>query len=147
MKTIYISSEDHARLNKTVNELRSGGGKTFGSLEKLQQELNRAVVLDAGAIPPGVVTINSKVRMRDLDTGETEEWILSMPEHANPDQQRISILAPIGTAILGFSEGDEIEWETPGGIRKLKLEHVEAGTHPETGPPNPAVELYRVRTG
>ncbi len=127
MKTIYISSEDYRALSKIVNDLIQSGGKVYPGIQKLKQELDRAEVLDAAAIPAGTVTLNSLVQLRDMDTGEIEEWILTMPEHADPDQKRISILAPIGTGILGFSEGDEIEWETPGGVRDLKVEKVQHG--------------------
>ncbi len=127
MKPIYISSEDHRRLKKIVNDLVTSGGKVPPAIQKLGQELERAVVLNALAIPPEVVTLNSHVKLRDLKTNEVEEWILTMPEHGDPDKQQLSVLAPIGTAIIGFSEGDEIEWETPGGVRKLKIESVRPG--------------------
>ncbi len=133
VKTIFITSEDHHRLRTIVDMLDGYGKKSCGQSGKLQRELDRAVVLEAWAIPLGVVTINSRVRLRDLDTGETEEWVLSMPEFADPDRRRISVLAPIGTAILGFSEDDEIEWETPGGIRKFKLERVDGGAQSKFG--------------
>ena len=127
MKKIYISSDDHRALSKIVNDFILSGGKVYPGIQKLKQELDRADVLDPAAIPAGTVTLNSLVQLRDMDTGELEEWILTMPEHANPDKKRISILAPIGTGILGFSEGDEIEWETPGGVRDLKVEKVQHG--------------------
>jgi regulator of nucleoside diphosphate kinase len=110
-----------------VNELIGGGGKVPPAIRKLKEELDRAVLLNAAAIPPETVSLNSFVQLSDLKTGEIEEWVLTMPEHADPDQKRISILAPVGTAILGFSTGDEIEWETPGGVRALKIEKVEHG--------------------
>lgn len=127
MKPIYIPREDHRRLTKMVNELLELGPKSPGPIRKLQEELNRAVVLEAEAIPPEIVTINSMVRLRDLQTDEIEEWVLTLPEHADPDQKRISVLAPVGTGLLGFSRGTEIEWETPGGLRTLKIEDVHQG--------------------
>lgn len=127
MTAIYISSDDHRTLSKIVNDLVQNGGKVYSGIQKLKQELDRAQVLDPSAIPADTVTLNSLVQLRDLDTGELEEWILTMPEHADPDQKRISILSPIGTAILGFSAGEEIEWETPGGVRELKVEKVRHG--------------------
>jgi len=60
-----------------------------------------------------------------LKTDEIEDWVLTMPEHADPGQQRISVFATIGTAILGYSDGDAIEWQTPGGVRMLNIECVE----------------------
>ncbi|MEX2381403.1 MAG: GreA/GreB family elongation factor [Opitutales bacterium] len=127
MQPIYISSDDYRILSKIVNDLVRGGVKVPPALKKLQAELSRAVILNALAISPKVVTLNSSVQLRDLKTGEIEDWILTMPEHADPDQKRISVLAPVGTGILGFSEGNEIEWETPGGVRTLKIEKVQHG--------------------
>ena len=127
MKPIYISSEDHRRLKKIVNDLVTSGGKVPASIKKLGEELERAIVLNVLAIPPEVVTLHSHVKIRDLKTNEVEEWTLTMPEHGDPEKQQLSVLAPIGTAILGFSEGDEIEWETPGGVRTMKLESVKPG--------------------
>ncbi len=124
MKTIYISSDDHRLLSKTINELVRSSGKIPPAIQKLQEELNRAELLSPVAISAKTVTLNSSVQLRDLQTDEVEEWILTMPKYADPDQKRISVLAPIGTAILGFSEGDQIEWETPGGIRSFKIEKV-----------------------
>src|SRR5690606_1167611 len=88
-------------------------------------ELERATVVETAEFRPNVVGLRSRVKLRDLQTNEIEEWVLTLPEQANSDQQRLSVLAPVGTAILGYTEGDEIEWETPGGVRKLKIEQVE----------------------
>jgi regulator of nucleoside diphosphate kinase len=127
MKPIYISSDDHRRLKGTVSDLVRSGARVSDSVKKLKEELERAVVLNPLAIPPDVVVLHSRVDLRDLGTGDLEEWVLTMPEHADPENQRLSVLAPIGTAILGFAEGDEIEWETPGGIRRIKIERVRPG--------------------
>ncbi len=132
-KTIFITSEDHIRLKTTLERLLFEDVKSYVSLGQLQSELDRAVILESWAIPLGVVTINSRVHLLDMDTGETEEWVLTMPEHADPDGHRLSVLAPIGTAILGFSEGDEIEWETPGGTRRIKMFKVEGGAQSRFG--------------
>lgn len=127
MNPIYIPREHHQKLSKIVSELLELGPKAPGAVQKLQEELNRAVVLEDDAVPPDIVTLNSLVRLRDLQSGEIEEWILTMPEHADPDKKRISVLAPVGTALIGFPKGTEVEWETPGGLRRLKIEDVEQG--------------------
>lgn len=125
LKTIFITHEDYLQIKAIIDMPPGDGRKSCGQLAELQQELDRAVLVKVWEIPPGVVTINSRVHVLDLDTSETEEWILTMPDQADPDQRRLSILAPIGTAILGFSEGDVIEWKTPGRARRIKLERVE----------------------
>ena len=117
---LYLSRHDHRLLSHLLIGLP---GKNAAN-DRLRGELARAVILEPSAVPPTSVGLNSRVRFQDLDTNEQEEYVLTLPATADPDHQRISILAPIGTALLGYSEGDEIEWPTPGGIRRLKLLHV-----------------------
>ena len=68
--------------------------------------------------------MNSVVRLRDLDSGETEEYELVYPADADVSLNRISILAPIGTAILGYRLGDVIEWPVPAGLRRFRVDEV-----------------------
>ncbi len=125
MKPIYVSKEDYERLSKIIREFTQDNGKAPEIIRKLRDELERATVVETAEFRPNVVGLRSRVKLRDLQTDEIEEWVLTLPEQANSDQQRLSVLAPVGTAILGYTEGDEIEWETPGGVRKLKIEQVE----------------------
>ncbi len=90
-------------------------------MEELESELNRAIVLENDRVPPDLITMNSKVRLKDMDTGKEEFYQLVYPEDADIEQKKISILAPIGTAILGYKAGDIIEWQVPAGLRKLKI--------------------------
>lgn len=133
-KPIFISTDDHSRLVKIINDFAKNSKKLPDPLRRLHKELQRAAILDRDILPAGAVSLNSRVQLRDLETGEVEEWTLTLPEHANFDERKLSVLAPIGTAILGYSVGDEIEWETPGGTRHLKIEQVEqnAPIQPET---------------
>lgn len=134
-KPIYISSEDHSRLQRVVNAMLEGE-QGNEPLKQLQAELKRAVVLDPSALPQDVVTLYTKVRLKDLEDGEIDEWILTMPEEADVDKNQLSILAPIGTAIIGLALGDEFDWETPGGVRKLRIESVEHVTLEADKPKN-----------
>ncbi|MGB4785506.1 MAG: GreA/GreB family elongation factor, partial [Candidatus Acidiferrum sp.] len=72
-------------------------------------------------IPADTVTMHSHVRVRDLDTGGESTYTLVFPSDADIAKGKISILAPIATALLGYREGDEIEWPTPGGRRRLNV--------------------------
>jgi regulator of nucleoside diphosphate kinase len=93
-------------------------------LAALEGELSRAHVVPADEIPEDVVTMNTVVSLRDLDTDEIEEFELVYPADADMAHNRISILAPIGTAILGYRVGDVIEWRVPAGLRRLRVEEV-----------------------
>ncbi len=124
MKPIFITREDLDLLQKLVAARLRAVKVAPGSLQKLKGELDRATVVDSADLPPEIVALHSRVMLRDLETDEVEEWVLTLPEHADPARQRLSIIAPVGTGILGFAEGDEIEWETPGGNRRLRIEKV-----------------------
>ena|SRR3569833_3840382 len=93
-------------------------------LEELASELERAVVVDLDDLPRNVVTMHARVRVADLATGERQELVLVFPTQADMAARRLSVLAPIGTALLGYREGDEVEWRTPGGLRRLRIEKV-----------------------
>jgi regulator of nucleoside diphosphate kinase len=93
-------------------------------LEDLVGELARAKVVSSKKVPPDVVTMNSKVVLRDVDTSEEMTYSLVFPKDADVDVGAISILAPVGTAILGYSEGDVIEWPVPSGIRRIRIEKI-----------------------
>ena len=75
-------------------------------------------------VPPDVITMRSKVRLKDLGTGEEMVYSLVFPTEAKFDEGRISVLTPVGTAMLGYRRGDTIEWEVPPGVRRLKVEEV-----------------------
>jgi regulator of nucleoside diphosphate kinase len=75
-------------------------------------------------MPEDVVTMNSRVRIKDLNSGEEMTLTLVFPAEANFDQGRVSIMAPIGTALIGCRAGDTVEWEVPSGTRKFKIEAV-----------------------
>ena len=93
-------------------------------LLELEKELDRCKVIEPRNVPPDVITMNSKVHLTDMNSGEKITYILVFPEHANLKARKISILAPIGTALIGYSVGDIIEWEVPAGIVQLKVDEI-----------------------
>ena len=117
---IYLSKRDH----ELVSYLLRGIGGKSETVKRLREELARAVVLDPEAVPAAAIGLNSRATVLDLDSQETEEYILVMPSNSNPDEQRISVLVPLGAALLGYCQGDELEWPTPGGVRRLKVLNV-----------------------
>jgi regulator of nucleoside diphosphate kinase len=124
LRDIYITTSDLTRLRELLQVGISFAERDRQSLESLQDELDRAHVVESTAVPHDVVTMNSRVRLKDLETNEEKVYTLVFPSEANLEQQKISILAPIGTAILGYRVGDTVEWRVPGGIRKLRLEEI-----------------------
>lgn len=126
---IYLSRPDHAKLTLLLSAATAG--RPSATLQKLREELDRAVVLDPAALPAELVTIDSAVTFEDVATEEIETYTISLPERANPDARRLSVLAPIGLALIGCRVGDVVNWHTPGGNRQLK---VKAVAQPAAGP-------------
>lgn len=119
-RSIFITEQDRERLNKLVIQRRSSEGSSE-YLQKLQGELEKAAVIDPAKVPADVVTMNSTVELLDLDSGTTETRTLVFPEEADVEQAKVSVLAPIGTAMLGYRVGDTFEWKVPAGTRRLKI--------------------------
>jgi regulator of nucleoside diphosphate kinase len=130
---IYMTRDDHAKLRLFVTTALYSSTST--AVRKLREELDRAIVVDAHAIPPGVVTLDARVEFEDLSTGEIEEYIITFPERANIEEKRVSILAPIGTGLIGCREGNIVTWTTPGGIRRLKIRRVTGSSADVTAEP------------
>ena len=122
---IYITKPDYERLTKLIEIAREREGDANREyLDRLEEELDRAEVVQQQDIPADVITMRSAVRVKDLDTGEEIIYRLVFPTEANYDEGKISVLAPIGTAMLGYRRGDVIEWQVPSGVRRLSVEEV-----------------------
>jgi regulator of nucleoside diphosphate kinase len=93
-------------------------------LDDLDAELDRADIVRPEKVPRNVVTMNSTVTLRDLVTNEKETYTLVFPDSADIANSRLSVLAPVGTAILGQRIGDVLRWRVPDGWRRLKVEHI-----------------------
>jgi regulator of nucleoside diphosphate kinase len=101
----------------------------------LQDELERAVVVDAESLPTDVVALASVVTVRDAESGVHSEYTLVLPSQADIAEGRISVLAPLGTALLGYRVGDVVEWRMPGGLRRLRIEAVQQPPRRNDEPP------------
>jgi regulator of nucleoside diphosphate kinase len=123
-KPIYITQFDIERLRKLLHEAQYTEYRKSDYLDKLQIEIDRAIVMAPQDIPGDVITMNSKVSLVDIDTNEEEIYTLVFPENADRKQGKISVLAPIGTAMLGYEVGDIFEWEVPAGKRKLRVKEI-----------------------
>ena len=105
---IVVTKPDYERLLNLVDSARA----TPPVGEYLANELDRARVVEANQIAPTIVTMHSRFVFRDESTGETRTVSLVYPGEENIDEGCISILTPVGAALLGLSEGQSIEWET-----------------------------------
>jgi regulator of nucleoside diphosphate kinase len=120
--SIVISSRDAERL-ETLLERREHAGTPAAEL--LLRELGRAEVRRPEDMPPDVITMNSTARFRNVDSGEIREMSLVYPPDADAAAGRVSILAPVGSALLGLAVGQEIDWPGPDGLQlRLRVEAV-----------------------
>lgn len=119
---IIVSEQDYERLDRLLESLPADG---FPGKAALQAELDRAQIVDPKELPPDVVTMNSTVRFRVSSSNEAFRLTLVYPKGLDGSGEKISVLAPVGSALLGLSEGDEIEWPSPGGgMLKVRIEEV-----------------------
>lgn len=123
-KPIYITEFDLDRLKKLLLEAQSTEYRKSEYLEKLKAEIARAAVVPPHEIPADVITMNSTVCLEDAETKEEEIYTLVFPEDADLGKGKISVLAPIGTAMLGYKVGDAFEWDVPAGKRQLQVKKI-----------------------
>ena len=107
-KPIYITKYDKKRLESLIND-------------DLKKEIHKAKIVDSKEIPDDVITMNSKFRLKDLDSNEESVYTLVFPDDENIYENKISIYAPMGIALIGYRVGDIIEWPVPCGRLRIKV--------------------------
>lgn len=118
-RSIHITEFDAKRLRELLSKMTNQQ-----SGQDLETELDRAVLVQPEQIPADIITMNSTVHLLDLDTQENLTYTLVFPDEANISEGKISVLAPIGTAMIGYRVGDTFAWQVPDGIRQLRVEKV-----------------------
>ncbi|AUX27489.1 nucleoside diphosphate kinase regulator [Sorangium cellulosum] len=121
---IVLTEFDRDRLVRLIEAMRERPGGDTPNLEELEIEIERADVVKPGDIPPNVITMNSKVELVDLDTQEQLCMTVVFPGAADVKSGRISVLAPMGLALLGCRETEEVEWPTPSRTRRLRIQRI-----------------------
>ena len=117
--SIILSADDYERLSILANAARKRLPDLAG---ELADEVGRAHVLSRGERPQHVVCMNSEVEFRDETTGKVQEVMLVYPDDADISQRKVSVLTPIGTALIGLRTGHSITWRTPNGeVRRLTV--------------------------
>ncbi len=119
---IYISQTDRERLGNLIEQVRNQRDRSnLSYVNELEEELEIAEVVAPEDIPPDVVTMRSTVRLKDLDTKEESVYSIVFPSEADFDEGKISVLAPLATALLGHRRGAIVEFVAPGRERKLQI--------------------------
>lgn len=115
---LFITEHDAEQLEHLI---KIGSTMDSAHLENLEEELSYANIVSPNKIPPDIITMNSTVKVKDMDSGEEKTYTIVFPNRVGMVKNAISVLAPIGTALLGYREGDLIEWEVPAGTRRYKV--------------------------
>jgi len=123
-RAIHITDYDMQRLRKLLEGTQKWNQRDRESLVHLEEELDRAVLISSKKVPANIVTMNTHMRVKDLDSEQEMLVQLVFPSEADYERGKISILAPIGTALIGYRKGDTVEWKVPAGTRHLRIEEI-----------------------
>lgn len=117
---IMITGFDFGRILSLIDQLSGSFSKEQKeNTEKLKTELKRAIKVESSAIPRDCITMNSIFEIKEVDESEIRTLTLVFPEKANIEENRVSILSPVGTAVLGYRVGNIIHWQVPAGVKKF----------------------------
>jgi len=122
--TIQITKSDYDKLLLILQEQTALNPDGQDSLQALRKELERAEIKASDEIPNDVITLHSRAQLTDLDNDEVLDFTIVPPEEADASEGRISILAPLGTAMLGYRKGDIFEWVVPAGKSRFRVEEI-----------------------
>jgi regulator of nucleoside diphosphate kinase len=120
---IVLTAADFDRLQGLLDSPRYRSTHAL-LLQSLREELDRGQVVAADSVPNGVVTMNSTVRVRDLEAEESDSYTLVYPDDADINENKLSVLAPLGMALLGTRVGQIVTFDVPAGQRRLKIEEI-----------------------
>jgi len=123
-KKIRVTENDYKKLREAIREAKSNDYRNSVYIQQLEGELDRAEIVPGERIPEDVITMNSRVLLTDLADGEPMELTLVFPADSGRGAGVVSVLAPIGTAMIGYRVGDEFEWDTPDGKTRLRVEKI-----------------------
>lgn len=113
---VIMTEEDYNLLKPLVGRLANKDNEM-----SLAYEINRAVVVKKEAFPQNAVKLNTKVSIMDMGTEKVMHFTIVMPEHADMKQGRISVLTPMGAALIGFRKGEEVQWKVPAGMKRFRI--------------------------
>ena len=127
---IILSEEDFGVLSGLVDSLARTGRLGQPHFDRLAREMRHAVVMERDAIPPRIITMGSRINYTCLETATTQDAVLVFPAQAKDGETYVSILAPLGLALIGEREGTEVEYVAPGGTYRIRINKVEHAPTP-----------------
>ncbi|HMR91098.1 MAG TPA: GreA/GreB family elongation factor [Chitinophagaceae bacterium] len=120
-QSLILRKDDYELM---MRYLRSGQGRNRYDQENaihFEKELQKADIVEKEDFPADTIRLNSLVRIMEMPGGKVRELTLVIPEHANVREGKISLLAPVGTALIGFSKGQQVDWQVPSGKKTFKI--------------------------
>lgn len=121
---IIITAHDYTKLCEMLSMVREQKTIELKNIEVLGSEIKRARKVDPRTIVSDVVTMNSEIEVVDMDTNKPMRITLVYPEMANIRESRVSVLSPLGSALLGYKTGDTITFEVPKGTKKIRIDKI-----------------------
>lgn len=125
---VIISASDHNVIRKLI-----GNGTATSDEMTLAYELNRAIVVSKEEVPTGTVRLDSTVSVLDLDTNKEKTFTIVIPSRADIKSGLVSILSPIGAALIGFRKGQDVVWHMPRGLKQFRITEVHHNLRKTTG--------------
>ena len=122
---VVVDKKELEKLKTLFSTIQNGRDKTYRlSFEKLMDELKMAKLLDSSKMPEDVIRLNSIVTIK-TSLSDEKKFQLVTPEKSDLSQNKLSVLAPMGLALYGYAESDEIQWEFPSGVNTITITKVE----------------------
>lgn len=118
---VVLLKEDYALLTKSFSKTRRLKIKALENYKRLISEISKAVLIDKDHFPPDVVRLNSTVIVKDMDTNLVTTYTIVLPDKVNAKQSKVSILSPIGIALIGFKKGLQFTWKFLSSKQRLSI--------------------------
>lgn len=120
-KQLIIKKEDYDILMSYLTGLARSASFNRENAEILEVEIKKAKLVNADKFPCNVIGLNSQVKIKDENSGKVMELSLVTPDKADIKQRKVSVMAPIGAALIGFQQGHQVSWEVPSGKKKFTI--------------------------
>ncbi len=124
MKNLVVLKDDYEFLKASLPQYKNSAAFSRESIESLEIELEKARVVERNEFPDDVVRIDSMVMIMDISSGKEMQLRLVLPKDEDPKKKNISVMAPVGTALIGFRKGDVVKWKVPAGEKKFRIKDV-----------------------
>lgn len=131
LSPVILLRNDFEILNGYVKNLQGMRVNEKDNFRKLSEEIRKAQIVNEEDFPIDVVRLNSHVIIKDLQTKRDMALTIVLPQKADIKQRKVSVMAPIGTALIGFRKGQKVSWEVPSGKKEFKIMEVTNSLLPE----------------